>query len=159
MKKRALTMIFAAFMAMFMAGCGGNTTGTNSTNASDKAGSAVVEDTADKPEIPDLTGEWKQVNSSSDDNYQAATISGDAIEIYWVNEEDESKSLYWAGTFVAPETAAEYSWDSENDHEKTDSAILASTDDKKTFTYKDGEISYEASALGTTKTIRLKKQD
>ena len=31
-------------------------------------------------QIPDLTGEWKQLNSNSDDSYQAATISGDTID-------------------------------------------------------------------------------
>lgn len=75
-----------------------------------------------------------------------------------VNTDSESKSLYWAGTFVAPETPDEpYTWESVNDKEKTDSALLASGDDTKTFTYEKGEISYEASALGTTKTVRLEK--
>lgn len=154
MKKRALAMIFTAFMALSLAGCG-STSNTDNVDTADN--SAVVED---EPEIPDLTGEWKQVNSSSDDSYQTATISGDTIEVYWVSEEDESKSLYWAGTFITPDTADEpYSWDSENDHEQTDSALLASTSDTKTFTYEDGQISYEASALGTTSTIRLEKQE
>lgn len=154
MKKRALAMIFAAFIAMPLAGCG-----STSDETKTPSGSAAFE-TENVAEVPDLTGEWKQINSSSDDSYHAATISGDTIEIYWVSEDDESKSLYWAGTFVAPETADEpYSWDSENDHDQTDSALLASTDDTKTFTYEDGQISYEASAFGTTQTVRLEKQD
>ena len=85
-------------------------------------------------------------------------VINDTIEIYWVNTDSESKSLYWAGTFVAPETADEpYTWESANDKEKTGSALLASSADTKTFTYEKGEISYEASALGTTKTVRLEK--
>ena len=71
----------------------------------------------------------------------------------------DTKSLYWAGSYIAPESAVtEYSWTSENDTEKTGSALLASGDDTKEFTYKDGVISYEASAMGTTKTMKLTKQ-
>ena len=39
--------------------------------------------------------------------------------------------------------------------EKTGMALLASSDDTKEFTYKDGVISYEASAMGTTKKVEL----
>lgn len=37
-------------------------------------------------------------------------------------------------------------------------ALLASGDDTKDFTFKDGVISYEASAMGTTTTVKLEKQ-
>ena len=61
---------------------------------------------------------------------------------------------------MAPEIAEEpYTWDSVNDKEKTDSAILASGDDTKTFTYKDGQLSYSVSAMGNTQTVRLEKQE
>ena len=64
--------------------------------------------------------------------------------------------MYWAGSFEAPTTADEpYSWESKNDHDKTDSALMASSDDTKKFTYEKNQISYEASAMGTTATIRL----
>lgn len=107
---------------------------------------------------PDLTGEWKQVNSNSDDAWQAATITGDTITINWVSDGGDTKSLYWAGTFTAPTTADEpYSWDSQNDKEQTSKALLASGDETKTFTYANGQLSYEASALGTTVTIRMEK--
>ena len=36
--------------------------------------------------------------------------------------------------------------------------MLASSDDTKEFTYKDGQLTYEASALGTTMTMRLEKK-
>ena len=106
-----------------------------------------------------MTGEWKQSNSKSDDSYQAATISGDTIEIYWVSDNGDTKSLYWAGSFIAPTTADEpYIWNSENDHSKTASAMLASPDDTKTITYQNGVLSYNASALGSTTTVKLGKQ-
>lgn len=111
----------------------------------------------DPAEIP---GQWKQTNSSSKDSFQGAVITEDTIEIYWVSDGGETTSLYWAGSYVAPGSIdSEYTWDSENDNEKTDSSWFASPDDTKTFTYKNGIISYEASALGTTTTIKLEKQD
>lgn len=115
--------------------------------------------TAKSTEPADLTGEWKQVNNDSEDSWQAATIEGDTITINWVSDNGDTTALYWAGTYVAPTTADEpYSWDSENDHEQTDSAWLASTSDTKTITYENGQLSYEASAMGVTTTVRLEKQ-
>jgi hypothetical protein len=106
----------------------------------------------------DLTGEWKQINSNSEDSWQAAVIDADTITIYWVSDNGNSKSLYWAGSFIAPITAKQpYSWNSVNDHEKTGASILASGDDIKTITYQDGVLSYSASALGTTVTIKLER--
>ena len=131
-KSRLLSIIAAMLLVLCLTACGSQNGGDTKT-----------------PEVatpPDLTGEWVQSNSDSKESYQAATISGDTIEIYWVNTDSESKSLYWAGTFVAPETADEpYTWESANDKEKTGSALLASSADTKTFTYEKGEISYEAS--------------
>ncbi|WP_367941127.1 hypothetical protein [Enterocloster citroniae] len=103
----------------------------------------------------DLSGTW--TSEKSGDSYQEAVITDNYIEINWMSK--DTKSLYWAGSYIAPESAVtEYSWTSENDTEKTGSALLASGDDTKEFTYKDGVISYEASAMGTTKTMKLTKQ-
>lgn len=54
---------------------------------------------------PDLVGEWKQTNSDVENAWQAATITGDAIEVYWVSDNGDTKALYWAGSFDAPTTA------------------------------------------------------
>ena len=103
----------------------------------------------------DLSG--TSTSEKSGDSYQEAVITDNYIEINWMSK--DTKSLYWAGSYIAPESAVtEYSWTSENDTEKTGSALLASGDDTKEFTYKDGVISYEASAMGTTKTMKLTKQ-
>jgi hypothetical protein len=141
MKKLAITTLCVALLITLFTGC------------------SSTESKTPKNQIPDLTGEWKQSNSKSDDTYQAATISGDTIEIYWVSDNGDTKSLYWAGSFIAPTTADEpYIWNSENDHSKTDSAMLASGDDTKTMTYQNGILSYEASAMGTTTKVKLEKQ-
>lgn len=145
MKKIVMISLCFALITTLFIGCSSSKT-SNDNNTTEN-------------QIPDLTGEWKQENSKSEDSYQSATIIGDTITIYWVSDNGETKSLYWAGSFIAPTTADEpYSWDSENDHSKTDSSLLASSDDTKTMTYENGVLSYEASAMGTTTKIKLKKQ-
>lgn len=104
----------------------------------------------------DLSGTW--TSDKSGDSYQEAIITDNYIEINWMSK--DSKSLYWAGSYAAPESAvSEYSWTSENDKDKTGSALLASGDDTKEFTYKDGVISYDVSAMGTTTTMKLTKAE
>ena len=147
MKKLAISSLCVALLITIFTGC-------SSTPTSNGNGGNTT-----KKQIPDLTGEWKQENSKSDKSYQAATIIGDTITIYWISDNGDTKSLYWAGSFVAPTTADEpYSWTSKNDHSKTESALLASTDETKTMKYENGVLSYEASAMGTTTTVKLKKQ-
>lgn len=148
MAKKISVIIMAILMIGSFVACGKSQ--VNNTQSGSSA-----EQSAKMP--ADLSGEWKQKNGDKD-NYQIAKITNGTIEIYWHSETDESDSLYWAGTYVAPTTADEpYTWDSQNDTEKTSNALLASGDATKTFTYEDGEISYQASALGTTKTIRLER--
>jgi hypothetical protein len=156
MKKLGIITLCVALPITLFTGC--SSTQTSSVNG-DKIPEKATESKPPEKQIPDLTGEWNQANSKSKDSYQAATISGDTIEIYWVSDNGDTKSLYWAGSFVAPTTADEpYIWNSENDHSKTDRAMLASTDDTKTMTYQNGVLSYKASAMGTTTTVKLKKQ-
>lgn len=146
----------AALLALCLAAC------SSHPAAPSPAPAAVTEiPAAPAPETPapapDLTGEWEQSNKSSDTSYHAATITADAIQIYWINTEKETKALYWAGSFTPPADASPYTWESVNDTEQTAHALLASRDESKTFSYADGEISYEASAMGVTKTVRLQK--
>ena len=110
--------------------------------------------------IPDLTGQWAQTNSGSEDSYMIATIVGEVIKVYWYSIDEnsgETTSLYWAGTYVAPESDEAYTWESENDHDQTDSALLASSADTKEFAYEDGVLSFEVTALGTTTTVTMEK--
>ena len=140
--KKIIALLLALVMVFALVACGSKTTG-----GTDK-------DEGKQP--PVLTGTWKQTNSESDDSYQEATITDSTIEVYWVA--DDTKALYWAGSFTAPTTADEpYTWDSANDTEKTSSALLASGDATKTFTYKDGTLSYEVTAMGVTKTVTMSK--
>ena len=154
MKLRIFSLMLCAALCLSLSACGGAPSG-----AAPASGGSAAAASSSAPAAPDLTGDWKQVNAASEDSDQVATLQGDTIEIYWVTESADTKSLYWAGTFVAPETADEpYTWESANDTEKTGSALLASGDETKTFTYQDGQISYDVSAMGMTQTVRLEKQ-
>ncbi len=135
MKKKALSILVTGVMVLstLLCGCGKGNEGTT-----------------------DLTGTWTSENNNG--SYQEAIITQDSIEINWVSDNGSTKSIYWIGTYTAPsEPITEYTWTSDRDKEKTDTALLASTDDTKVFTYKDEVLSYEVSAMGTTTTLELKK--
>lgn len=125
----------ALAVLLLLAGC------SSSTGTTTSPGGEASQPAAEEPAQPlDLTGEWTQTNSNSEDSYQEATISGDEIVINWVNEAESTTALYWAGTYEAPTEATEtYTWDSVNDTSQTDTAILASGDPTKTFTYEGRE--------------------
>lgn len=148
----------AAVLALALTGCGGQA--ENAPEASETPES--VETTAaveEAPEVPDLTGEWKQSNSNSEDSYQQATITADTITVEWVTDGGDTRSLYWVGSFEAPvEADKPHTWSSVGDVEDMQSALLASSEEAKDFTYENGEISYEVSALGTTTTVRLEQE-
>ena len=142
--KKCIGIMSATLLVSMLAACGGST-----ENAAKQ----------EPPTPPDLTGEWKQTNSNSEDAWQSAEIAGDTIEVYWVSDNGEAKALYWAGTYTAPTTADEpYTWQSQNDKDKTGTALLASGDDEKKFSYADGVLSYEVSAMGVTQTVKLEKE-
>lgn len=148
MKKLIAPIAIAAVLAL--TGCGG----ADATPTGD-AGPTAVEEV---PSAPDLTGAWQQSNSASEDSYQQAKITADAITVEWVADGGDTTSIYWVGTFEAPTDASDpYTWTSQRDAAATDSALLASTDDTKEFAYEGDTISYKVSALGTTKTVDLKK--
>ena len=110
-------------------------------------------------DVPDLTGDWVEKDAENIDTYQKGYIKDGVIELFWILN-DGTSSLYWSGSYEAPEGNTDnYSWESVNDKTKTEYALMAANDDSKTFNYKDGEISYEASAMGMTKTVELIRAD
>lgn len=146
MRKIITAAVLVGALALGMTACSSTTAPTSSHQT--KAAAAA-------PKPANLVGDWKQNNSKSTDSYQSATITANTIAVYWVSDGGSTKSLYWAGTFTAPTAAGSYSWTSKNDTSQTSSALLASSDPTKTFTYADGVISYSVSALGTTTTVKL----
>lgn len=133
-------------------GCAGE-----SSQGSSKTETSAPAPAEEAAQPVDLSGDWKQTNSNDAESFQSATITGDTIEVYW--NAPDAKSLYWAGTVEVPEDGStSFTWDSVNDKTKTDSAMLASGDDTKTFSFENGELSYEVTAMGTTMTVRLARQ-
>lgn len=114
--------------------------------------------TRDTTVPPDLIGEWREANGS-EDAYHGIRVFGRTIEIYWISDGGNNKTLYWAGTFDPPADGSEpYTWVSQNDTNRTSAAVLASGDSVKEFTYRNGKLSYSASILGVTQTIEAEKK-
>jgi len=148
----------AVVTALALAGCSGSDSSDSDSNAASSSAPSV-EATPEGAAAPDLAGTWKQTNSGSDDAYQAAVITGDTITVNWVSDGGDTESIFWVGTFTPPtDDASPYTWTSTRDAAATDSAMLASTDGSKDFTFEDGEVSYRASLMGTTTTVRLEKE-
>lgn len=157
MKRLAIGVLVLA-MSFCLFGCGGESEQQKSSGGAAEQQSSNEPAPEEQKQPLDLIGTWKQANPNSEDMWQEAVIEGDAITINWISDGGDTKSLYWAGTYVAPtESADSYSWTSENYKEQTSSAMLASGDDTKVFTYENGVLSYEASALGTTTTVKLER--
>ena len=97
---------------------------------------------------PDLTGKWGQMPHDGANWYFIANITEDVIKIEWYQPTYHEIYLYWEGTFTPPTDGKEpYSWDSTTLHtvEELESSNLfnrATREQTKTFTYKDGKISF-----------------
>ena len=153
----------ALVAVLLLTGCASG--GADGVPAASGTGNASEASTSSATPTPtpveplDLSGEWKQTNSNSDTSYQSATISGDQILINWVNTADSTTAIYWAGTYVAPAAGVTtFTWDSVNDTTQTENALLASSDPTKTFTYDDGVLKYELTAMGVTMTVEMARQ-
>lgn len=163
-KTLAATAAVAALLAFGATGCAGSApadTPATTSKKSEANPSPSESPTPTKTEAPkpvDLSGEWKQSNAQSEEMYQVATIAGSTIEINWVTEGGSTKSLYWAGSLEVPQDGSQtFAWDSKNDTGRTAGAMLASSEPSKKITYADGVLSYEASAMGKTVTVELKR--
>ena len=153
--KKAIALLVAAMLLTGLSACGGSTT-ADAPAKSD--GTSKTENKEEpKPQPADLTGTWKQTNSNDPSSYMEATISGDTIEVDWIGT--DTKSLYWKGTYQAPAAAGDWKWTSQDDTETMASALLASQDATKDFTYSEADgVSWETTALGTTITVKTAKQ-
>ena len=155
MKKSIKTLAALSFCIMLvfaLTACSSSNVGSSSQ--SDGQESAAQEEVKQEP--LDLTGNWVQKGEEGSESYMAGFIKDGVIEIFWISDNGKSGSLYWSGSYIAPtEPGDTYTWDSVNDKIKTDYALLASTDDTKTFSYENGEISYSVSMMGQTAVLSL----
>lgn len=105
-----------------------------------------------------LIGEWHQTNSNSD-GWMTASISAGSIQVDLRGR--DSRSIFWMGSFDTdrkpvgkfkvvsiPDPDARYIMKK---------SLMASNELKKTFVYNNGDLSFEFSMAGTSKTIHLSK--
>ena len=167
MSKRVFTLALAIILGTtVMLGCGGGSESKQpqQETSADVQNDTKTEENADSIEEVveplDLTGNWAQKGKEGSDSFQAGYIKDGVIELFWISDGGDTHMLYWSGSYEAPTSADdEYAWESVNDKIKTDSALMASGDDSKTFNYKNGEISYEVSIMGQTGTVTLVRSD
>lgn len=145
---RKLIAAVGIFATLTLAGCSAPQAESPTENSADA--------TTEAPAIVDLNGEWEQSNKNSEDNYQAATIADGVITVNWVAP--DAKSIYWIGTLPTEATGEAFTWTSTGDVEAMSSALLASQSETKDFSYDNGVISYEVTALGTTTTVKLERK-
>lgn len=145
MKRPAILTALALVGALTLAGC--SSPATSGQGDGDKP---AAQQETQAPEVVDLSGEWAEENPG--ESTQVATITADTITINWA-QSDGTRAIYWVGTVETP--GAEGAWTSTRDAEATKSALLASQDDTKAFTFKDGKLSYEVTAMGVTKPVTL----
>ena len=170
--KKAIALLVAAMLLTGLSACGGSTT-ADAPAKSDGTSKTETNKEEPKPQPADLTGTWKQTNSNDPSSYMEATISGDTIEVKRLTTSTltgkmsndgtklgtDTKSLYWKGTYQAPAAAGDWKWTSQGDTETMASALLASQDATKDFTYSEADgVSWETTALGTTITVKTVKQ-
>lgn len=153
--KRVTVSVAVAGLALSIAACSSPaaTTGSEGAPAAQQPSEAV------ELAPVDLAGEWKQSNSKDPERWSEATVTADAITINWVADSGDTKALYWAGSVEAPaDNSQSFTWDSVNDTAQTKNSLLASDAPTKTFTYADGVLSYEATAMGVTTTVKLERK-
>lgn len=152
--------VVSVMLIASLGACGAQSNGQASSNApqSSPQTSSAPEESKEAEKPSDLNGKWTQTNANSDSMRMDAEIADGTITVNWM--QPDSTSLYWVGTYEAPTAAGDWSWTSKGDTEKMASALLASQDDAKEFHYTaaSDELSFEASAMGTTVTVRMKRQ-
>lgn len=152
-KKIIMPIVIVAALAL--TGCGA----MDAPPASDSAATAAeVKPVEETPQAPDLVGAWKQSNSKSETDFMTAAIADGVISIHWELGSEDITAVYWVGTFEAPEDPdGPHTWISERDTAATDTAVMASTDDTKEFTYDKDNISFTVSLQGESATVEMKK--
>ena len=131
MRKLTMAILAIIIVPLSLAACTNN----------DAAGSttSTTQETA-----MSYNGTWK------DDIFEAE-IADDSIVINIVS--DDTKSLYWKGTFPVKQGDVT----SAADTEALSASIMGSQDAEKVFDVDDETISFEMSMMGTTKTVHLKR--
>jgi PBP1b-binding outer membrane lipoprotein LpoB len=83
-------------------------------------------------------------------------IKGDLITVQLVDK--DTKSLFWQGSWSPSAKATDGTVViSKADVEALSASMMGSSEKTKPFTFKNDELTFEFSMMGTTKTVRVKK--
>lgn len=150
--KRIITAGLGIVLAITLGACSGQPQG----NATGSQESTPVE----QKKLLDLSGKWHATNSADEASATfEAEVKDGVITIYFVNKKEDTKSLYWQGTVPTPDTTEDkYNFTSEADTEALSQSLFGSQDKTKDFKYENGVLSFDFSALGTTKTIKMERE-
>lgn len=150
MNKKTIYLLISAVMALFIGGfflVGDFEKGSNSSGMVPVAAASMV----------DMNGTWTQTASGFTTITMTATISDGEISI---DEQDGSNlsGLYWKGTFPVSTILSDgFSVTSAGDTDAMNASLLASLDKTKTFSYKDGDLTFSFSMVGMTTTVHLQR--
>lgn len=154
-KLLAPTLVFAV---LTFSGCAGQDVARDATPTSESMKPAPATATEEASPAPDLSGSWKQSNSRSDVDYMTAVVADGVLTVNWVLGSQDIDAIFWVGTYEAPsDDTSPYTWTSIRDAEATQTAILASTEETKDFTYEDDTIAFDVSLQGESATVELRR--
>jgi len=107
-----------------------------------------------------MVGDW--VQSNTEGGVQATATISDVGSIQINLKTRDSSNIYWMGSFDTPKDAAgefEVVSLADPDAQKVmGSSLFGSQDKSKKFAYRNGELSYEFTMMGTTKKVLLTKK-
>ena len=105
-----------------------------------------------------LVGDWHQTKGMPGVTMRAA-ISGDSIQVNLKFDRDNMGGIFWMGSFdTSDQRSQSFTVTSlvDPDGQKVlDSSLFATSEHKKKFTYKDGDLSFEFSMMGVESTVHL----
>jgi hypothetical protein len=109
-----------------------------------------------------VTGEYNQTANGVKGVVMSAVVTDGKITVNMLldpGSEGDSKAegTYWRGSFDTSNTSDWFTVTSDADLEMLNTSILGSQDDTKTFTYKNGDLSFPFEMVGIKTTVHLQK--
>lgn len=106
-----------------------------------------------------LIGNWHQTNGQDTGTGFTAEISAGGIQINYPMR-DGSGGIFWLGTFDGTHVAeGSFVIKSLPDQDALANDILASTEKIKSFTYKNGDMSFDFSVMKVHTTVHMSKSE
>lgn len=121
----------------------------------------VLDETATPASNRVVTGEYHQTKGMPGTTMSATVTDGKIKVVLLLDSGEEGDSdasgTYWVGSFDTSNTSDSFTVISKADTKTLDASLLGSRDDTKTFTYKNGDLSFDFTMMGTTTTVHMTK--